>query len=319
MAIPTFTSISPAAGSTKGRNVAVIIGTNFRLPTIPATGYLGGDAQQTVKVSFQGVASPWAESATDGLIYCRVPEWIGTHSVLPLALDVRIDNLDDNGDVIAGENITELAAYTISRPDFTAECYLTRIVRELLHLLKRHLMSNVAISLGRDYDPDSTDWERLRATAPSSQLFGPAMPVNRFYSINREDVEEDPLDADAYLRRNVPVTVDLDFEVRAWSTTPMEIQAISQAYLLLFRDVVEISILRDPSDPTLGSVSYKIEVPWSGYPSHNLEPNYSNLFHFESRLLIRGVQLDDEAGTIIERGWRITANDGEPEVETEPS
>lgn len=317
MAVPTFTSITPAAGKTQGGNVVAIAGTGFRVPVVPATGYLGGDAQRTVKVEFQGVEAPWAEAATTSLIYCRVPEWVGAHSGFPLDLDVRIANLDDSGVEIAGEAVTALDAYTIDRPDFTAECYMTRVVRELLRLLKRHLMSNVAITLGRDYDQDTTDWERLRASAPCLQLFGPLTPINRFYSINREDVQEDPLDSDAYYRRNVPVTVDLDFDVQVWARTPMELQAISQAFLLLFRDIVEISVLRDPSQPSLGSVSYEIEIPWNGYPGHNLEPNFSDLFRFESRLLIRGVHLDDEAGTIIERGWRITANDGEPVIESE--
>jgi len=318
MAVPTITSITPSSGKTNGTNIVVIAGTNFRIPTIPATGYLGGDAQQTVKVEFQGVRATWAESASDGLIYCTVPAWTGASTSFPLALDVRVSNLDDDGDEITGENVTSLGAYSIDRPDFTAECYLTRVIRELLQLLKRHLLSNVSISLGRDYDPDSTDWERLRAEAPNIQLFGPATPINRFYSINREECIEDPLDADGYLRKNVPVTLDLDFDVRVWATTPLESQSISQAFLLLFRDITTISVLRDPSDPTLGSYEYEIEIPWTGFPSHNSDPNYSDLFHFESRLLIRGVHIDDEAGTIIERGWIITENDGEPSREIQP-
>ena len=98
----------------------------------------------------------------------------------------------------------------------------------------------------------------------------------------------------------------------------MEVQNIGQQFLLLFRDIVYLTIPVDPSDLSKGNVSYEIEVPWTGYPTFDLETSFSDLFRFDSRLLIRGVHLDDEAGTIIEQGWRVTTNDGEPVLESEP-
>lgn len=316
---PTVSAVTPASGNTRGGNMVVITGTNFLLPAPPvAAGYLGGAAPRTVKVSFEGVEAPWAEAASATSIYATVPEWRGTTpQTWPLALDVRVANLNTNGSERTGEVATRVDGYALTRLELARECYLQRVVRELLRLLKRHVADNVGIALGRDYDDDTTDWARLRATAPCLTLAGPTSELNRFYSLNMEPDEEDPLDAARWLRRRPPVTVDLGFTVRGYAHAMEHLYAMGQALLLTFRDIVRLRVLRDPANEAAGFVEYEVEVAWEAHPGFTSAPSVDDLFYFDARLLIRGVHLDDESGTVIRRGWIVSTNAGEPTVDTQ--
>lgn len=318
---PVVISLTPDSGLTRGGNMVAIVGQNFRLPPAPAAaGYLGGPAPQTVRVTFDGVAAPWAEAASERLIYATVPIWQGPQSAgmtWPIVQDVRVANLDDDGVELPGEYIVAAESYSITRPELAAECVLMRVVRELMQLLKRHVIDNVALSLGRDYDDDPAAWERLRASAPSLRLVGPNTELNRLYSLNRVDDEVDPDDPTRWLRTQVPVTVDLDFGMRGYATSPTAVFAMSQAVLLLFRDNVRLGILRDPLDESAGRIEYEVEVTWEDYPSFTMQPNASDLYWFDARVLIRGVHLDDDSATVVRRGWIVSSNEGDPTLEVQ--
>lgn len=320
MAVPTITSISPSTGLTRGEQWIAIHGTGFRLPIIPSapSGYLGGDARPSVTVSIGGVPCEYAESASTDLVYCKVPRWAGSPSAsFPIELDVRVANLDDTGTEIAGEAVVEVDGFQYVRPPLVASCYLKRIVDELITLLRRHVLPNVAVTISREWDDNPVTIERLRDSAPSLHLVGPRLALNRFDSINREEAQAETADPTYYQRRKVPVTSDLEFDVRIFAANPYHATNLIQAFLLLWRDIVEISILKDPATPSLGSDSYDIEIPWDRYPDMDAAPSYSDLITITSGLMIAGVHLDDGSGTMIERGMTIWANDGDPVVELE--
>ncbi len=331
MAVPTIVSISPATGLSKGGYLIAINGTNFQVPTVPASGsgYLGDDATPTCKVTIGGVDCEYAEPATSALIYCKVPEWIGSPSVaLPLSVDVVVSNIDSNGDVVlfggvTPETVTLVDGFAYDRPSLAAECYLKRAIDSLILLIRRHVITNVAVTLSREYDDDPATVERLRDSAPSVHLVGPRTVLNRFYSLNRCDTEyTDPADEGAVTavdvhRRSVPVTMDLDFDVRIWATNPYHSTNLVQAFVLLFRDATELKVLIDPDQPDLGYHDYEIEIDWGRYPSMDAAPNYSDLSSATFGLVVRGVHLDDESGTILERGMNIWANEGYPVSESE--
>jgi hypothetical protein len=321
MAVPTITSVTPSEGLTRGRNIVAIAGTNFRLPPAPpADGPVGGDQQKTVDVKFAGVASEWAYAATAELIYARVPEWRGDYNLtFPIDLDVRVANLDDDGNEIAGENVTLADGYAVNQPGYAEESYFQQVVREILRLFRRHVFKNTHITVARDYDDDPSDLKRMLANTPVVHLVGPTTPLNRFYSINREDVEEDPSDPDAYFRLAPPVTVDIEFDIRGYAKTSRQLYAIQQAVLMMFRDITFVRVDIDPNDPAQGYKEYEFHLPFESYPRSVTIPNFSDLVSFFASCVIRGVHIDDEAGTIIERGWRITANDGEPVVDLQSS
>ena len=318
MAVPTVTSVTPTSGPTRGRGVVRIDGTNFRLPDPPpATGYLGGSYPLSVEVEFGGEVSPEAQAATADFIYATVPEWRGDPDDLPEALDVTVRNVDASGVPIPTEEATLVGGYTVEHPELPQMTYFQRTILQLMNLFKRHVIANVHVTVKRDYVADPGQLERLQAELPVLHLVGPQTPLNRFYSINREPAEEDTGLADAYLRKAVPVTVDVGFQIEVWAETQREVYSIGQAILLMFRDVVHLQVERDPSQPALGSVEYEVGMPFFGYPTYNTDANKDDLTSLRAQCEIKGVHLDDEAGTIVERGWEITANDGDPTVETQ--
>lgn len=318
MAVPTFVSITPSSGKTKGTNLVKIEGTNFRVPTIEPSGEVNGAEQFTVKVEFEGVESEWAASASDTIIYARVPEYTGGWDTIPATLDVRIANLDDDGDEIAGENVTESDAYTVDRTSFTDQPYLMRVTEMLIRRLKRHLMTDVGITISRDYDDDPTTVDRLRSNLPAIYVSGPDIErTGGVYHFPVNDAEENPLDTDEFVLKSPPMVVDLFFTVRGWADNPYHLYNMTQQLMLLFRDLPYLDVEVDPAQPDLGSVEYPVELDWAGFPDLEAAPGFSDLENFQARLKIIGVHIDEESGTIFTRGKKITTNDGEPTVETE--
>jgi len=320
MAIPTVTSTSPNSGSTRGRNIIRIVGTNFRLPNAPAaTGPIQSDQQKTVSVQFEGVESEWAYAASSNLILAKVPPWTGSYSVsFPVGVDVRVANLDDSGVEIPTENATLVDGYSQNRMSLAAEPYLQYVIRQVVKLFRIHVLENTHHTTSRDFSLTPTQQKTVRAEGPLVQLHGPRMPINRFYSSNREEPEDDPLGGvDGRMRREVPVTVDIQFGVSIWAKGDRHLKALTQALLLFHRDVIEVPVLVDPGDPSKGTKDYEFVMPWNGYPEANTDPNQSDLLSVTAQSHLRGVHIDENFGTIIERGWIITQNNGEPVLEVQ--
>lgn len=307
MTVPTITGINPAQGLSIGGNVVVIQGTGFRLPSEPPSGYLGGAEQQTVSVKFQGVEADWSAAASATEIYCNVPAFAGTPSALPLEADVRVANLDDDGLEITGENVTLSEGYLYSRVDLPEETYLQAIVRELVLLLRRHVTPAVNPTASRDYDENPATVERLIATLPTIDLAGPRIVRSEgVRQIAKHEAEENALDSDMFERRRRPIIVDLEFEVNGWCDSVRQAYSLSDAFLKAMRGFPYLGV---------NGHQYDLEIPWGQEPALTALPNYSDVKGFASQIVVRGVMLDAVGDTVVERGWRITDNDGEPELD----
>jgi len=318
MAIPTIISISPDNGITKGGNIVQIVGTNFELPTIPVSGYVGGEQQKTVDVKFNNVSSEWAYAASDSLIFARVPEWRGDYSVnFPLSLDVRVANLDEDEIEIAGENVTLDDGYAINQPNYVAERYFQNVVRQLLRAFRRHLLKNTHITTKRDYDDDTSNDNRKDAELPFIYFEGPRVDLNRFYCLNQPEPIEGATLTDQFTVKKEPVAVDIGFDIVIGAKTSQQLLSLNQELILFFRDIINLRVYDDPSDETGTYKDYEMVLPFTGYPKSNIIPNHSDINSSRAVMEIRGVDLDDYDGTIISRGWKIFANDGEPMVQIE--
>jgi len=308
VAVPTITAVSPNNGKTKGDNIIFIEGTNFRLPEAPPPlGYLGGDQQKTVSVKFEGQESNWAYSAADEKIIARVPEYLGPHDVpYPVSLDVRVANLDNDGNEIPGENATLTDGYSVDRPNLAAQSYMQRVIRTFQHMFKRHVLLNTFISSSRDAPSKALDDERFKAMLPAIFLIGPRTNVNRFKSSNLEDEQHDQGE---WNRRRFPVTLDFEFDLEIHVTKTRHLFGLEQALILLFRDKTELTIDNDPNDPSKGSTEYEITMDWETTPATENEPNQSDVLSSTAIVKIEGVHVDDEDGTIVERGWDIDSSE----------
>lgn len=317
MAIPTITNINPASGPTKGTNLIQIEGTNFRIPPVPAAGVFqdGQPAQQTVSVEFEGVRSEWAHAVTDSLIFVRVPEWRGPPSAtMPVALDVRVANLDDSGVEIPGENATEVDGYSVNRPAFTEEAHVMTVIGALIDLFRRHVIPNVWITISAEYDDTYSDGLDIvkQAEVPLIHLVGPAGPENRFYSLNRDDDEEDPTDPHQWLRKKEPVTVDLDFDIVGWADNATHLYSMAQALTLLLRDHKWLTVPLDPSNPSGPTKKYELDPgkDFGGQPDYDTPPAVDNLRNFRASCTIRGVDINEKDGLVILRGFTTYQGEG---------
>lgn len=307
MAIPTLTAVTPSTGLTRGDNVVTLTGTNFRIPpTPPATGYQGGEAQQTIRVTFAGVASAWAHALTATQALVRVPPWAGSLSAtLPLAVDVRLDNLNDLGTEIATENVTRTNAYTYGRPGLAPERRLQGATTALVEQLRRHVLPNVHILAGRDYDDTTGTAARAPATLPALHLVGPVARLNRFDSADYA-ADTAATGAVTWQRFTRPVTVDLSYQILGWAQNPWHCHNLAQQVLLLFRQHPWLAIPLDPTTPGSPTERHQVEIEWENHPDFAaMAPATDDLLGWRAGVLVRGVHLADEPGIVIEQGWDV--------------
>lgn len=173
MAVPVFTSISPATGTAGGRNLVTITGSNFRLSSI---------ISDSVKVEFDGIDALRVDVISETELQVMTPPYRGEDSAAkanPLAtVAIKITNLDDDGNPIGGEDVTVNSAYRYTRspvrpPRATRENQTFRqIVYEVIWTFQRQVVPNVAIGTSVDYGNLGEAFIR-EAKFPNVTLLGP--------------------------------------------------------------------------------------------------------------------------------------------------
>ena len=282
MAVPTISTISPAVGPTRGLSLVEIVGTGFRLPTLPppASGP-SGPAVPTVEVEF-GDLSPEVRVLTDTLLQCVTP------GSARGAVDVVLRNLDDNGDPIVGEEVTEAGGFTFKRPNLAIETDLTRAVRAILELLRRDIIPEVVLTQHTEYDDATGDNLHLTAVPklPAIILGGPTIPENRIFSLNGPQTLE--RNGKIFQVRQ-PRTVDLVFDLVVVADHPIEFLSLETLVEDFFNTHKTLAVDRDPADLPKGKVSYELEM--TGDMVNAQVPNLSNLHSATTEFEIRGVDI----------------------------
>jgi hypothetical protein len=224
MAIPTITNIDPSSGPAAGGALVVITGTNFRVYTPPASGYVGGDDPVYVSVTFGGAEAEkiWVEA--DDTIVALIPLYPGDPDLESFpAMDVVVTNLDDDLVPIPGETVTAAAAFTFSRdslrpPTLQLESPFARITRLLLQWLKRQTLLLSTSKTHTDYSPDGIIL--AQAGVPSVHLVGPDV-VEDAYGWENPDIEED-LAGDEFQLWPNPIMHTLGYELIGQSDSQIE-------------------------------------------------------------------------------------------------
>lgn len=309
MAIPTLTAVTPSAGLTRGGNVVELTGTNFRVPPAPpTTGYLGGVAPQTVRVTFAGVASTWAHALSATRAVVRVPTWAGALATpMPLLVDVRLANLNSAGAEIATENVTKANAYTYGLPALAPERRLQAATGALVATLRRHILPNVHVLEARDYDDTPSTAPRAPATLHAIHVVGPTCRLNRFDSVDYAPAEATSAGGYTWQRFTRPVTMDLTYQIHGWAANPWHLHALAGQLVLLFRQHPWLAITTDPANPAAATERHQVEVEWENHPDFGaMAPGADDLIGWRAGVLVRAVHLADEPGMIIEQGWNAT-------------
>ena len=299
MAVPTISAVLPAVGPAGGGNLVQITGTGFELWQIPpATGRPAGVRTPTVHVLFGGIRSSRVIVASSTRLFAlapRTPLSMAAPALGEGAVAVEVRNVDADG-VIPGETVSLPSAYAYRRVQLATESDLTRLCRALMQELKAQVLPNVSISTHTDWDPDTEDGLNTLGIAelPRIALLGPDLTENRFYSRNQRRWHH-AAGIESVLRR-VPYTVDLAFTVVGvceLKTQAINLMAVVQGFIELNK---RISMLRDPANVSLGTVSYDLDVVKDGDLRMDVTPSESNIHSFSGRVVIRGFDCEDLAG-----------------------
>ncbi|HLV65658.1 MAG TPA: IPT/TIG domain-containing protein, partial [Polyangiaceae bacterium] len=245
MAIPTLSSVQPAAGPSSGGDLVRLV---------------GSDLADRVRVLFGGVpveALSVRDEAGLRVVDLRTPP----HAVG--VVDVELQNLDAAGDPVPGEVVVLAGVYRFSRPTVAREADLTRVIRQLLRELKRQVLANVSATVSVDYDDTTLDGLNVIAMAkvPSLVLSGPTLRPNRFYSANvaHEDVVGG-VSGPELVRRKPPYTVDLVFTLTAASERTAELFNLMAAVATFLNRNRWLELARDPADAARGTVRWELDA-----------------------------------------------------------
>lgn len=257
MAAPTITTLTPASGPAGGRNIVAISGTNFRLYTVPAYGNLNAGEPRTVQVWFNGVVAADVLVISTTQLEAIPPAYEGdaNRTSFP-AVDVKVQNVDDDGVLIVGEEDTAVGAYTYERyalrpPTLETESPFVRVSRRLLHLLKRQVMLDTSLRTHTDFSEDGVVLPD--APIPSLAIVGPTVTADAYGWENAQI--EDALgggDVDVYVN---PIMHTVSFDLIGRSDNEAEYQRLmgearrfcwQNPYLVISGDVPAGSTIRLP-------------------------------------------------------------------------
>jgi len=302
MAVPTITAVSPAVGLPGGGYLVKITGTGFRTWTIPAASAGPGAAYVSpVAVRFGGAESEYVVAVSDTVVYARVPQ-TPLEVVQPDygegAVDVEVRNVDASGVDVAGEVVTAAGAFAYQRPQLAVESDLQRLTRTMLRALRAQVIANVSITTHTDYaDSDKLEFvdaiARTVAEMPALVIFGVTLSDDLFYRDNQDVKLTTGLVTEV---RRSSDTVSVGFDIVGVSDNPMELLGLLASTRVFFRRNRYVAMLRDPSDPGAGTVRYVLELAAGGDLRVDPSASTSNVGFFSGRFMIRGFDIEDDAG-----------------------
>jgi len=210
---------------------------------------------------------------------------------------VVVRNLDDADDPIPGEEAVALGAFTYVRPPLAVESDLTRLVRALLREFQRQVLPEVVLTIHTDFQLDgegaAVDVAPV-AALPALALLGPELPENRFYGESGHALTAEA-DGGLALRRP-PHTVDLRFTLVGTSDHTAELLNLLAATLGFFQRNPYLELDRDVDRPAAGRVRYELDLDRGGPFQVTSRPNESNVRSFSGAFVIRGFDLEEQAG-----------------------
>lgn len=192
MAVPSITLITPDAAVADGTELAYVTGADFA---------------DNVEVRFgEAVAEVLGviDEGPDRVALVRVPKFEpdpgdDPNTADPGLVDVSIQNLDVGGLPVPGEVDVSADAFTMTRTPTTQPSDLSRLIGQLILLLRREVVSRVTPGVAVDFDPDTGDGIRVVevASTPAIILAGPKMtpaPIWRQQDLREEVVPVGPAD-----------------------------------------------------------------------------------------------------------------------------
>lgn len=298
MAVPTITVVSPNGGPVAGFTLVQIMGSGFQLPPAPPLSGKVPTPNPSVEVLFGTSLATRVAVTSSARILALVPVSPLPDSAPAGAVDVTIRNIDQSGNVIPGETVTAAGAYTYALPNLNRvpEYELTRLVRTLIRSFRKQVLpAGIYHTVNTDYSDDPASGMTALAELPAIIISGPALRENRFHSLNRPRVSDNPfgLGEKYFGKLRTPYTVDLTFGVAGVTDNVMQSINLMSEIVAYFNRNKFLAMQKDATDATLGDVNYEMDWVDNGQPKAVSTPNDSNIRAFRGAFVVRGFDIED--------------------------
>jgi hypothetical protein len=218
----------------------------------------------------------------------------------PGVVDVTVRNVDQDGNLIGAETVTQAAAFTFGRPQLVTtpqggggtlqETDLTRCVRTVIEELSRQIIDNVRVTTNVDFGDGVVDGAVL-AALPGIVLIGPVLRENRFFSTNKRRSVPTGTPG-SYNELRPPYTVDLVFTIVGVDDTTMTELNLQHEVTSFFQRNKTLRMLRDAA--VAGDyVELEMEIEPDGDLAFQPGQGNANLRSFVGKFVVRGLDLDD--------------------------
>lgn len=329
MAQPTFTNITPSVGHPGGGQIAIITGTNFRAvePGYDTSVGDGWDATATVAVTVGGVEveKVWVRSDTELNVRIPTAQFNPTNDIATAvrvnpdvskitfsSLDVVITNLDDDGNPIVGESATASGVYSYEQPLIRlpeGDPPLMQVLVQFLRLLKRNIVSRVAVGTHTDYADEDATYTVL-AEHPSVSV---RMDVAADLEYSHYDNTTQLFDtgSNEWVEYDMQHTVMLQFSLILSSQDTEEVLHMASNLLDMQMASPWLIVPPDPDYPiTIPNNRYPLE--FTQLPKQLGSPNRANVCAYSAQLRVRGVPIlrGDPATETIKRRMDLTLASG---------
>lgn len=308
MTAPTISAIDPATGHPGGQYLLRVEGANFQLPApVAATGYVGGDVEETVQIEVDGELAAEVRVYSASLLTCLVPAFTGdpTDLVTGLAVDVTVRNLDSGP---GPEETTYPALLTYQRTNLArGDGIVVRIIREFILSLRRQVLDNIVLSTEVAYDPETggtADTVALAVT-PGIALFGPSIAEDTFRRRPTGQAVANQAGTE-YTRNREHTTVTLGFEgTIVTKDSVVELLNLVQEVVGYFKRNPWLRVVVDPVDPAQGTE--ELELWLITFPSAEDVVDLGGTRSASFACEIRGVPIDED--TLLPVGWGTILGD----------
>ena len=293
MPAPTVSSLSPNTGPVGGLNAIVVTGTNFRLP---AAQPLYGPTQArkpSVAVYFGSEQAAYVDVVSATELIVGVPHYRGPASDAPLApVDVTVQNLDDNGNVIPGEGVVVEDSYTYKRPVIhgtqanptAIDAPETLVAVELVELLRRNVIYNVAITTHVDYSEPGVITLNV-SKVPALIVQGPTVTDDRVYGHN--EPEEYEISPGVWGIRKPIRVVRMAFTLIGVTDNEREMLNIMGSVREMFDRIKYLNVAINPLDSSAGRVRPVLQL--TAYPQTTTAPSENNIRTFVAACEVRNI------------------------------
>lgn len=295
MAIPTITIVSPNVGPSGGHNLVVITGTNFHLPAPPNPAGPVGIVLDGVAVAFNGEPALRVEVVSSTKLYVLAPPYHGGIVDDPVpAIDIRIANIDANGDEIPSESATATSGYSYRRPVIHSTSRAPNakpspfalVSQALIFMLRRQVIVNTVQTTHVDYAEPGILSIAIGKT-PGLIIQGPLISkdLERWHN---EPLEVD-LGNDLISIRQPPYVAKLSYTFIGVTDNEEESLNLQSSLVECFNKGKYLSVQVNPLDPDEGRAELVLQMTQP--PQATNAPSDSNIRTWVANAEVRGVEI----------------------------